>query len=63
MYACICARVLDRELRAVIRCGARTEDAVGEACGAGAGCGSCLDRIHKLIKEQAAADTLVSLPQ
>ena len=63
MYACICARVPECELRAVIRCGARTEDAVGEACGAGAGCGSCLDRIHKLIQEEHVADTLVSLPQ
>jgi bacterioferritin-associated ferredoxin len=32
-----------------VRDGARTEDAVGEVCGAGTGCGSCLDRICAII--------------
>ena len=42
---CICFAVRDSELAEVIADGARTEEEVGEACGAGTGCGSCLDRI------------------
>ena len=57
MYVCICERVREGEVRSVIRCGARTEEAVGEACGAGTGCGTCLDRICDLIDEETGADT------
>ncbi|CAN5256116.1 hypothetical protein BH20ACT5_BH20ACT5_03900 [soil metagenome] len=45
MYVCICHAVSDRVLDAVIASGARTEEAVGAACGAGTGCGGCLPRI------------------
>ena len=45
MFACICFAVTDDELDAAIEAGARTEEEVGDACGAGTGCGSCLDRI------------------
>jgi bacterioferritin-associated ferredoxin len=59
MYVCICARVRECDLRTAIQCGARTEESVGDACGAGTGCGSCLDRIEDLIVEEAVkADTL-----
>ncbi|RZU54010.1 bacterioferritin-associated ferredoxin [Krasilnikovia cinnamomea] len=60
MYVCICARVRECELRAVIRCGARDEEEVGDACGAGTGCGSCLDRIDDLIAEETGTDTLAA---
>jgi bacterioferritin-associated ferredoxin len=56
MYACICERVSECDVRLAIRCGARSEDSVGAACGAGTGCGSCLDRISDLIDEETAAD-------
>jgi len=36
----------------VIRSGAHTEDAVGDQCGAGTGCGTCLDRIADLIETE-----------
>lgn len=39
-------------MRSAIRFGARCEDTVGDACGAGTGCGSCLDRICELIAEE-----------
>lgn len=55
MYTCICERVGEREVRACIRLGARTEEAVGDACGAGTNCGTCLDRICDLINEEHAA--------
>ena len=45
MYACVCHAVTDGELAAVIDEGAQTPLEVGRACGAGTGCGSCLDRI------------------
>jgi len=61
MYVCICARVRERELRAAIRAGADTEESVGDACGAGTGCGSCLDRVCDLIDEERARNTLVVL--
>jgi bacterioferritin-associated ferredoxin len=59
MYVCICARVRESELRMAVRCGARSEDSVGDACGAGRGCGSCLDRIADLLEEEGHADTLM----
>ena len=49
MYACICHAVTAHEVAEVVRAGAATEDAVGAACGAGTGCGSCLDRICAII--------------
>ncbi|WP_034512113.1 bacterioferritin-associated ferredoxin [Blastococcus sp. URHD0036] len=45
MYVCICYAVTETELTGVLAAGARSEEEVGDACGAGTGCGSCLDRI------------------
>jgi bacterioferritin-associated ferredoxin len=52
MYTCVCERVRECEVRAAIRRGAHTEQSVGDACGAGTNCGSCLDRICDLIDEE-----------
>ena len=52
MFVCICARVRECEVRSVIQFGARTEDAVGDACGAGTHCGTCLDRIEEILSEE-----------
>jgi bacterioferritin-associated ferredoxin len=60
MYVCICARVRECDLREVIRSGACSEDAVGEACGAGTGCGTCVQRIDDLITEEIGPDTLAA---
>ncbi len=57
MFVCICARVRECEVRAAVRLGARDEDAVGDACGAGTGCGTCHERIGELIGEEST-DTL-----
>jgi bacterioferritin-associated ferredoxin len=48
-------------VRSAIRCGARTEESVGDACGAGLNCGTCLDRISDLIDEESTADTLAPI--
>ena len=61
MYVCICARVRECEVRSAIRCGARSEDSVADACGAGTGCGTCVDRIADLIDEESEPDTRVVL--
>jgi bacterioferritin-associated ferredoxin len=49
VYACICYAVTDVEVHEHIEAGADSEEAVGDACGAGTGCGSCLDRICEMI--------------
>jgi len=59
MYVCICSRVRECEVRTAIRCGARSEERVTDACGAGGSCGSCLDRIADMIDEEV--DTLTPL--
>jgi bacterioferritin-associated ferredoxin len=61
LFVCICARVRECEIRTAIRDGAHTEDSVGDACGAGTGCGTCHDRIGELITEEMAPDTLASI--
>ena len=58
MYVCICYAVTESELSGVIAAGARSEEEVGDACGAGTGCGSCLDRICDRI---SAVDPLHGL--
>jgi bacterioferritin-associated ferredoxin len=61
VYVCICARVRECEIRRVIRAGAHTEDAVGDACGAGTGCGTCLDRVADLIEAEVPNAVLPAL--
>ncbi len=61
MYVCICARVRECEVRTAIQGGARCEESVGDACGAGTGCGSCLDRICDLIDVFGGAATPLAL--
>lgn len=49
VYVCICAAVAESEVRLAIRNGARSQETIAESCGAGTGCGSCLDLIDELI--------------
>ncbi len=51
MYVCLCHGVSARVVRAAIEDGALTVDAVGRACGAGTGCGSCRDTVREMIEE------------
>jgi bacterioferritin-associated ferredoxin len=51
MYVCHCHSVSDRTIRAEIELGAINEDEVGDRCGAGTHCGSCLDEIRRLCHE------------
>ncbi|MGQ0776358.1 MAG: (2Fe-2S)-binding protein [Pseudonocardiales bacterium] len=49
MYVCICRAVTEAQVRRCIAAGAGTIDDVGERCGAGTGCGSCIERIADLL--------------
>ena len=51
MIVCHCHRVTDREIRACVRGGARSCEDVGDACGAGTGCGGCVPLVHDLVQE------------
>jgi bacterioferritin-associated ferredoxin len=51
MYVCHCHAVSDRAIKAEIELGAIDEDDVGDRCGAGTRCGSCLDEIRRLCHE------------
>jgi bacterioferritin-associated ferredoxin len=55
MFVCICAAVPDNEIRSCVADGARTVEEVGDACGAGTGCGSCHDRIDALLSVASMA--------
>lgn len=59
---CQCMNVTEREIKAAIRAGADTVDAVGERCEAGTGCGSCRGGIDILIEEVKRARGRRRLP-
>lgn len=62
MYVCICTAVSDTEVRSCIARGARTVEEVGDACGAGTGCGSCHDHIDVFLVAANASAELAGLP-
>ena len=55
MIVCHCHYVSDREIRAVVERGARSEDEIGHLCSAGTGCGGCSETLRDLIERHAAA--------
>ncbi len=61
MFACICAAATESEVRTCVYHGARTVDEIGDACGAGAGCGSCRERLGTLLATTAAPSELDGL--
>jgi bacterioferritin-associated ferredoxin len=66
MYACVCFCVTEEEVCAEVANGARTEEEVGERCGAGTSCGTCVERLGCLIetalRDRAAAEKLAACP-
>lgn len=54
MIVCLCKRATDRDISDAIDGGARTVDEVGEACGAGTGCGCCREFIHDQLAVSGA---------
>ncbi len=51
MYACVCFSITEEEIQDEISAGARTEEELGERCGAGTSCGTCVERLGCLIEE------------
>jgi bacterioferritin-associated ferredoxin len=51
MFVCLCRGVCDREVRAAIVGGAKSCDEVGDACGAGTGCGACRPMIRNMLDQ------------
>ncbi|MET0344471.1 MAG: (2Fe-2S)-binding protein [Polyangiales bacterium] len=54
MIVCHCFRVSDREIRSCAREGACSVTDVGDACGAGTGCGGCRPEIARLVEGEFA---------
>jgi bacterioferritin-associated ferredoxin len=52
MIVCHCQRVTDRAIRAAVRQGAETEEAIAEACGAGSCCGGCVPAVTEILCEE-----------
>jgi len=51
MWVCHCKAVSDRHIRAVLDSGARDAEDVGVRCGAGTGCGGCVETVRQLCEE------------
>jgi bacterioferritin-associated ferredoxin len=51
MYACVCFSITEEEIADEISAGARTEEELGERCGAGTSCGTCVERLGCLIEQ------------
>lgn len=64
MFVCICAAVTEQQVQATIFSGARSVEEVGERCGAGTGCGNCVEHLEYLLTETGPhAETADQLPR
>jgi bacterioferritin-associated ferredoxin len=55
MIVCFCHPTSDRDVDAIIDDGARTVEDIGRRCGAGTGCGSCVDDLRDRLAQRGAA--------
>ncbi|MGE5181114.1 MAG: bacterioferritin-associated ferredoxin [Acidobacteriota bacterium] len=46
MIVCLCHPTSDRDVDAIIDEGARSVEDIGRRCGAGTGCGSCVEELR-----------------
>jgi bacterioferritin-associated ferredoxin len=51
MIVCVCKGVACSKIRALLRDGVDSVEAVGESCGAGTDCGSCRSAIEDMLEE------------
>ena len=49
MFVCSCNAVTESEVHKHLDNGADSADAIGERCGAGWGCGTCVDRLNEIL--------------
>ena len=61
MFVCICHAVTATEVKAEIAAGACTEQQIGERCGAGTGCGSCVEKICAILRHTTSDCDSLSL--
>jgi bacterioferritin-associated ferredoxin len=54
VLVCICHPTSERDLEAVIDDGARTVAEIGQRCGAGTGCGACVDELRDRLVTRGA---------
>lgn len=54
VLVCLCHPTSDRDLDAVIDDGARTVQDIGRRCGAGTGCGACVDELRDRLNAKGA---------
>jgi bacterioferritin-associated ferredoxin len=54
MIVCVCRGVNEREVRDTIHAGCATEESIGQRCGAGTDCGSCLETLRELLQDRRA---------
>ncbi len=52
MIVCHCRRVTDRAIRKAVREGAGCHNEVARACGAGTGCGGCVEAVIDVIGDE-----------
>ncbi|RPA65207.1 (2Fe-2S)-binding protein [Gordonia oryzae] len=57
MFVCICRAVTEDEVHEHCTAGARTVEAISDRCGAGEGCGTCLDRLEQIVSERTSVTT------
>ncbi len=50
---CKCMSVEEGEIKEAMGSGNLCLDSIGDACGAGTGCGSCHDALEEMLSEQA----------
>ena len=55
MIVCFCHPTSDRDVDAIIDDGARTVEDIGRRCGAGTGCGSCLEELRDRLTAKGCA--------
>lgn len=51
---CLCHPTSDRDVDAIIDDGARTVQEIGQRCGAGTGCGACLEDLRDRLVAKGA---------
>ena len=54
MIVCMCHPTSDRDVDAIIDDGARTVEEISRRCGAGTGCGACVDELRERLLAKGA---------
>ena len=54
MIVCMCHPTSDRDVDAIIDDGARTVEEISRRCGAGTGCGACVEELRERLVAKGA---------